>query len=83
MLQPRKISLAACIMRWPSTTRRPWWSHGWAKVTSNTEPVALELQDERLAATALQQHNEASGPTLPTPTTLWAMSTMWNRPSAW
>src|ERR1039457_6126744 len=75
--QPRKMSLTACIRRWPATTRSPSLvnvlapaqalsTDGWASLTCrNSGSVSSRPSISTI------QHRV---PTLPTPTTLRAMS---------
>ena len=63
--QPRKMSVAACMSRWPATTRSPWcgvvaladeaFEHGGL--------CLLDLQEQRVVVVAAQhQHDVAAGP---------------------
>ena len=81
--QPRKMSLADCIRRWPSTTRRPWFAYAaLAGVRLEHGRLGLlDLQEQRVVAVAPAAaaaiHDRV--PTLPTPTTLRAKSTQLER----
>ena len=62
--QPRKMSLAACIRRWPATTRCPWLR----VLALAEEPLQhrllglLGLQEQRVAAVAAEhQHDPGAG----------------------
>ena len=50
LVQPRKMSLAACIIRWPCTTRSPgWWYRLFGRWSSSTERGRLlDLQEQRV-----------------------------------
>ncbi len=68
--QPRKMSLAACISRWPTTTRSPSFLGAYrcriagGHVRLSTERLGLlDLQEQRVAVVpAAQQHDPAAGP---------------------
>ncbi len=76
--QPRKMSDTVCISRCPSTTRWPALGCGaGVRYASNADgPASLACKNNgsprsRPTNSSIQQRV----PTLPTPTTLWAMST--------
>jgi hypothetical protein len=56
------MSLAACIMRWPSTTRCPWCSYGLGGelALEHGPPGFLELEDEWVAGVALEEDDEGT-----------------------
>ena len=75
--QPKKMSLEACISRWPSTTRRPWFAkrlrscgsvRRYVRTTPTTAPVRAALPKLRcraaiskLAARRLTSHSNGPG----------------------
>ena len=58
--QPRKMSLAACISRWPATTRSPWFEYSLLpRYGSSTDCLRLlDLQEERVVAVAAEQQQD-------------------------
>ena len=58
--QPRKMSLAACISRWPSTTRWPWFAYSLvAEVRLEHRRLRLlDLQEERVVVVAAEQQHD-------------------------
>ena len=58
--QPRKTSLAACISRCPSTTRRPWLSNSaLAGEEARARTLALpSLQEQRVVTVAAQEQHD-------------------------
>ena len=62
-VQPRKMSLVACISRWPSTTRRPWLSTGSvSRALQHRRPRLLRLQEQRIVVVAAEhQQDRGSG----------------------
>ena len=59
------MSLAACISRWPSTTRSPWLleARSARRSGSSTDALGLlDLEEERIAVVAAeQQHDPGAG----------------------
>ena len=58
--QPRKLSLAACISHWPSTTRWPWLSNSLAAGVwlEHRGLRLLRLQEERVLVVAAGQQDD-------------------------
>ena len=72
------MSLAACEMRWPRTTRSPWLANSLApRYGSSTEGCASLAcsTSGSFPSRPTSRKIQARVPTLPTPTTLRAMST--------
>ena len=72
--QPRKMSLDACIRRWPATTRWPVWVLALADEPFQHRLLGLlGLQEQRVRSSRPSiRAIQARVPTLPTPTTLRA-----------
>ena len=63
--QPRRESLAACVIRWPCTTRAPWCLYLLAPAYRSEHRRArlLDLQEQRIVlAIAHQQEHHGLGP---------------------
>ena len=80
------MSLAACIIRWPCTTRSPGWRYllfgRWSSRTERVASFTWRNSGSCWSRPCSSAMNERV-PTLPTPTTLRATSTSWNRSSRW
>src|SRR4051794_16914937 len=71
------MSLTACISRWPTTTRWPALSYSLApaKSSSTDGPASFACRKSGAASSSSMRIIHDRVPTLPTPTTLRAMST--------
>ena len=57
--QPRRMSLAACMTRWPSTTRRPWWSYRRPGEGGEDRRLRLlGLQEQRVGVVAAEEQHD-------------------------
>ncbi len=76
LVQPRKMSLAACIRRWPSTTRYPWFAYRLLpRGDSSTDlRASLTCRKSGSSSSAKSSVSAQRVPTLPTPTTFTALS---------
>ncbi len=72
------MSLAACISHWPSTTRSPWFPNSLAPTWGSSTEASASLACRKSGSCPSRpiiKSTQARVPTLPTPTTLRAMST--------
>ena len=75
--QPRKTSLAACMSRCPSTTRLPCWAYLLLPANGSSTDGRASLAWRNRGSPESRpiiRITHARVPTLPTPTTLRAMS---------
>ena len=73
------MSLEACISHWPSTTRSPWFPNSLSPTSgSNMTEASASLACRKSGSCPsrpISSSTQARVPTLPTPTTLRAIST--------
>ena len=77
-IQPSMMSLAACISRWPSTTRWPWLANLLLPRNGSSTEASASLTCRNSGSSSSRPSIStihARVPTLPTPTTLRAPST--------
>ena len=83
--QPRKMSLAACISRWPTTTRSPWFENSLGPRNSSSTDASASFickNSGSWPSRPISNAIYARVPTLPTPTTLRAKSISSNSSSS-
>ena len=74
--QPRKMSLLACMSRWPATTRAPWLAYWLFLVKRSRTDASASLACRNRTSSWLapcRRMIQTRVPTLPTPTTLRAI----------